>query len=219
VRFTTFERLRITARSQQLRETPGGKRLSDLGCGVLAGAADGALCQTPSNAIAVKMVHDQSPRGPRQYRHVLHATRQIAAEFGVWHGFFSGLWPTVAKVSFCAGIRFVGYGEMAERLRSRPGRPEGPIAIWESLVAGGTAGGVSAVLSQPIDVVRANMMSLDARRYSSSLACARAILRSGGLPGLFLGVGPRICRVCVEESLKFTLFEAAERQLCALFPP
>jgi hypothetical protein len=86
-------------------------------------------------------------------------------------------------------------------------------------VAGGTAGGVSAVLSQPIDVVRANMMSLDARRYSSSLACARAILRSGGLPGLFLGVGPRICRVCVEESLKFTLFEAAERQLCALFPP
>ena len=68
VRFTTFERLRITARSQQLRETPGGKRLSDLGCGVLAGAADGALCQTPSNAIAVKMVHDQSPRGPRQYR-------------------------------------------------------------------------------------------------------------------------------------------------------
>ncbi|EOD13998.1 mitochondrial citrate carrier [Emiliania huxleyi CCMP1516] len=196
VRFTTFERLRITARSQQLRETPGGKRLSDLGCGVLAGAADGALCQTPSNAIAVKMVHDQSPRGPRQYR---------LGGGPSWH----------AK----SGIRFVGYGEMAERLRSRPGRPEGPIAIWESLVAGGTAGGVSAVLSQPIDVVRANMMSLDARRYSSSLACARAILRSGGLPGLFLGVGPRICRVCVEESLKFTLFEAAERQLCALFPP
>ena len=151
VRFTTFERLRITARSQQLRETPGGKRLSDLGCGVLAGAADGALCQTPSNAIAVKMVHDQSPRGPRQYRlgggpswHAKsgirrqtappHATAGTCSTLRVRlrpslasgarpsppaargercdsrpceyrHGFFSGLWPTVAKVSFCAGVR------------------------------------------------------------------------------------------------------------------
>ena len=50
VRFTTFERLRITARSQQLRETPGGKRLSDLGCGVLAGAADVEFASSPRRA-------------------------------------------------------------------------------------------------------------------------------------------------------------------------
>ena len=48
--------------------------------------------------------------------------------------------------------------------------------MWESLLAGGVAGGISVVLSQPIDVVRANMMSLDAKGYTSSLMCARAIV-------------------------------------------
>ena len=86
------------------------------------------------------------------------------------------------------------------------------------MLAGGVAGAVSAVASQPIDVVRANVMGLDAGRYSSSLACAAAIVRGGGLAALFLGVGPRVCRVFVEEGLKFSLFEAAERQLCRLFP-
>jgi hypothetical protein len=38
------------------------------------------------------------------------------------------------------------------------------VTVGESLLAGGIAGAVSAVLSQPADVVRANMMSLDAKR-------------------------------------------------------
>jgi solute carrier family 25 citrate transporter 1 len=128
VRFSTFETLRDTGPSQRLRQTPGGKRLSDLGCGVLAGVADGALCQTPMNAIQVKMVHDAAPKGPHQYRNLAHAVTQIWAQFGLYHGFFSGIAPTVAKVSFCAGIRFVGYGELSQLLRSRDGRQGGPSA-------------------------------------------------------------------------------------------
>ena len=127
----------------------------------------------------------------------------------------------LAKVSFCAGIRFVLYGEFVERLRARSDRPGAhgaPVALWESMAAGGLAGAVSAVASQPIDVVRANMMGLDAKQYASSLSCAGAILRGGGVPALFLGVGPRVCRVFVEEALKFSLFEVCETELCRLFP-
>ena len=36
--------------------------------------------------------------------------------------------------------------------------------------------------------VRANMMSLDAARYSSGLSCAAAIARGGGVRALFLGL-------------------------------
>eukprot|EP00964_Phaeocystis_antarctica_P123132 scaffold86790_cov73-Phaeocystis_antarctica.AAC.4 len=56
------------------------------------------------------------------------------------------------------------------------------------MAAGGLAGAVSAVLSQPIDVVRANMMGLDTARYTSSLSCATAIARGGGVRALFLGL-------------------------------
>ena len=221
VRFNTFERLRDTAPSQRLRrQSPGGKRASDLLCGIGAGVADAAICQTPCNQIQVKMVHDMAPKGPRRYRGLMHAVASIKNEFGWWRGFYSGLAPTVAKVSFCAGIRFVGYGELADQLRARPGRSGGadaPIAIWESMAAGGVAGGISAVASQPIDVVRANIMGLDAKRYPSSLACFMSILRGGGVSALYLGIGPRVCRVFAEEGLKFSLFELAERQLCKCF--
>ena len=56
--------------------------------GFAAGAVDAALCQTPSQAIQVKMVHDQAPNGPRLYRGVVHAVQEIYREFGIQRGFF-----------------------------------------------------------------------------------------------------------------------------------
>eukprot|EP00966_Prymnesium_polylepis_P007794 179083-Prymnesium_polylepis.1 len=111
------------------------------------------------------MVHDQSPQGPKRYRNLLHATREIYSEFGLARGFLGGISPTVAKVALCNAIRFAGFGNIADRLRTRPGRPGGaaaPLNPLETMTAGGLAGAISAVVSQPIDVVRANMMGLDA---------------------------------------------------------
>ena len=62
-------------------------------------------------------------------------------------------------------------------------------------------------------MVRANMMGLDAKRYSSSVHCGLAILRGGGVGALFLGLAPRVGRVFVEIGLTFTLFEQISRTL------
>ena len=86
------------------------------------------------------------------------------------------------------------------------------------MTAGGIAGAISAVVSQPIDVVRANMMGLDAMRYTSSLQCTQAIFRSGGVGALFLGLSPRVGRVFVEIGLTFTLFEQISRLLNKRLP-
>jgi len=74
------------------------------------------------------------------------------------------------------------------------------------------------VVSQPIDVVRANMMGLDANRYASSAQCGLAIFRGGGVSALFLGVAPRVGRVFVEIGLTFTLFEQISRLLNRKLP-
>ena len=47
---------------------------------MVAGLVEGVACNTPNQAIQVKMVHDQSPRGPQRYRGFVHAVRTIAAE-------------------------------------------------------------------------------------------------------------------------------------------
>ena len=82
----------------------------------------------------------------------------IHREFGLVKGFLGGMAPTVLKVPLCNAIRFAGFGSLSDRLRARPDRPGGagaPLQPYETMAAGGVAGAVSAVLSQPIDVVRA----------------------------------------------------------------
>ena len=215
VRFGIFEALTHSSLGVAVRERYGGTA-SDLAAGLISGAAEAAAVQTPNQAIQVKMVHDQSPQGPKQYRSLLHATTSIYREFGVVNGFLTGMTPTVLKVSLCNAIRFAGFRQLADALRARPGRaggPDAPLRPAETMAAGGVAGAASAVVSQPIDVVRANMMGLDAKRYASSAACTAAILRGGGVGALFLGLAPRVGRVFIEIGLTFTLFEQVSRAL------
>ena len=75
------------------------------------------------------------------------------------------------------------------------------------MLAGGVAGAISAVASQPVDTVKANMMGLDRHRYASSLACARAIVAADGPAALWNGVRPRVVRVFFEVGLQFAFFE------------
>ena len=104
--------------------------MSDFVNGMLSGALEAALVQTPNQAIQVKMVHDQSPNGPKRYRSLVHAAREIHREFGFVNGFTGGMTPTILKVSLCNAIRFTGFGAISDRLRSRPGRPGGRRGAW-----------------------------------------------------------------------------------------
>ena len=70
---------------------------------------------------------------------------------------------------------------------------------------------MSAVSTQPIDTVKANMMGLEAGRYQSSFGCAAELVRAGGPLALMNGVGPRVVRVFIEVGLQFSLFESIGR--------
>ena len=107
LRFGAFEAFAHSSIGVALRERHG-RPVSDFINGLLSGSLEAAFVQTPNQAVSVKMVHDQSPNGQKRYRHMLHAIREIYAEFGFSRGFFSGLTPTIAKVSLCNAIRFTG---------------------------------------------------------------------------------------------------------------
>lgn len=160
--------------------------------------------------VQIKMVHDQSPLGPHRYRSLLHATSLITKEQGLASGFFSGFVPTVAKGAVTNCIRFLGYGVITRGFRKDD---DEPLASWQTMMAGGVAGVISAIASQPIDTVKANMMGLEGAKFSSTLGCTGQLVRAGGLLALFNGVGPRSARVFVEVGLQFTLFEKIGRVL------
>jgi len=197
VRFAAFERL-----SRDAPKTP----FWDFTCGLGAGACEAALCQTPNQSIQIKLLHDASPAvSVKQYSHLpfFRACAAIARTHGVL-SFYDGLAPAVVKGALTNSVRFVGYKGITRQL-------DGPPTPLQSMLAGGVAGAVSAVVSQPVDTVKANMMGLDAGRYASSLDCARAIVRADGVTALWNGGGPRVVRVFLEVGLQFALFEQVSR--------
>ena len=202
VRFSTFESLSTMAQ----RAGVGGSPAADTACGLFAGILEGALCQTPSQAIAIKMIHDQSPQGPKRYKGFFHAIQMIHAEHGVARGFFCGMLPAVAKGAATNAIRFPVFGAIKRALQRDETR-DAPLPPAQAVLAGGVAGAVSAVATQPIDVVKANMMGLEADRFASTAGCTRALVAAGGIGALFQGLTPRVVRVFIEVGLQFALYE------------
>lgn len=74
-------------------------------------------------------------------------------------------------------VRFSLYEELMGWL---PGRGFGV-----AFIAGAVGGAVSVVVTQPIDVVRANMQGLRAAEFTSAWHCARTIVRHQGPLRLF----------------------------------
>ena len=92
--------------------------------------------------------------------------------------------------------------------------PKSPIpASLQSLTAGAVGGAVSAVVSHPLDTIKANMMGLDASRYSSGYDCMRKLVAQGGWRCLFNGLQPRVFRVMLEVGLQFALYEEISSML------
>ena len=205
VRFGAFEALSGASREHELPSF-WGQAAVDATNGLLAGVCEAALCQTPNQVIAIKMIHDMSPRGPKQYRGFAHCVASIWREEGV-AGFYKGLTPAVAKGATTNAIRFLGYGRLKELMR---GGDDAPLSPLQSMLAGGTAGAVSALATQPIDTVKANMMGLDAGRYRSSIHCAVALARAGGVMTLFNGATPRVIR----GALTFVTDRGARQPAC-----
>ena len=123
----------------------------DFTCGLGAGACEAALCQTPNQSIQIKLLHDASPAvSVKQYSHLpfFRACAAIARTHGVL-SFYDGLAPAVVKGALTNSVRFVGYKGITRQL-------DGPPTPLQSMLAGGVAGAVSAVVSQPAGRPRAN---------------------------------------------------------------
>lgn len=195
MRFGAFEALTGASKRGQLPDRVGQPAM-DMVNGMLAGSVEAVLCQTPNQVIAIKMIHDASPRGPRRYNGLFHAVGTMWREGG-FLAFYQGVVPAVVKGASTNLIRFPVYGMLKRLVQGDEGDAR-PLTPMMSMLCGGTAGAISAVFTQPIDTVKANMMGLDAGRFKSSLGCAAELVRAGGFGVLMNGVGPRVCRVFIE---------------------
>ena len=85
------------------------------------------------------------------------------------------------------------------------------MGVLPLMACGSLAGATSAVVSHPVDVVKAQMMGLNAGRFNGAMHCAKSIFKESGFSAFYVGLGPRVARVCMEVGLLYTLFEHTNR--------
>ncbi len=91
------------------------------------------------------------------------------------------------------------------------------------MCTGIAAAATATVLTQPADVVRAQMQLNLGQQHSGkaspparSLALAGAIFQRGGARALLTGFGPRVAKRTLQTALVWTLYEALVPQASAL---
>lgn len=70
-----------------------------------------------------------------------------------------------------------------------------------------------SVLHQGIDVVKSRMQGLDSAQYSSSLQCARDMLKNEGISAFYKGMAPRLARVTCEVAITMSLYGEVVKML------
>jgi len=183
-----------------------GQVQSEAACGLVAGLVEAGLGQTPNQAISTKMLHDASPAGAKRYRGFLHAVRMIYSEHGLVRGFFCGVEPACLKGAMTNTIRFPVFG-MLKRLLQRDDERIQPLPPVQAMMAGGIAGAISAVITQPVDTVMAQAQGLESSKFTNTLTCARQLVQHGGWRALYFGLPTRCVRVFLEIGLQFSFYE------------
>ncbi|KAK0262118.1 hypothetical protein LTR12_008676 [Friedmanniomyces endolithicus] len=201
VRFVAFDQYK------QLLGNPDGTISGPMTVvsGFLAGTTESVVAVTPFESIKTQLIDDRKRAQPRM-RGFLHGSALIFREQGV-RGFFKGFVPTTARQAANSAVRFSSYTSLKQLAQSyvAPGERLGSLATFG---IGGVAGTITVYATQPIDVVKTRMQSLDAKGlYKNSFDCAVKIWREEGVRTFWSGSVPRLGRLVFSGGIVFAMYE------------
>ncbi|KAL7286492.1 hypothetical protein TKK_0019229 [Trichogramma kaykai] len=183
-----------------LNEGPMGSTLGDgLSSHFLAGAAAGMAQAPVCSPIELAKTRLQlqggsvnSPRhaGPAQ------CLRHIYRSEG-FRGVFGGLGITLAREIPSFGVYFATYEALTKSDRQ--------ISTPHMLLAGGTAGTVSWIVSYPLDVVKSRLQADSEGRYSGALDCFRKSVQAEGWICMVRGLNSTIIRAFPTNAATFAV--------------
>uniref|UniRef100_A0A1D1YXR3 Graves disease carrier protein n=1 Tax=Anthurium amnicola TaxID=1678845 RepID=A0A1D1YXR3_9ARAE len=185
---------------------------------LLAGGLAGGLAKTAVAPLERVKILFQTRRTDFRNIGLLGSFRKIAQTEGIL-GFYRGNGASVARIVPYAALHFMAY-EQYRRLiiLGFPNTGRGPFL---DLVSGSIAGGTAVILTYPLDLVRTKLayqvvgpsqmnfrvLSHTEQVYKGIVDCVFKIYRSGGIKGLYRGVGPTLYGIFPYSGLKFYFYE------------
>lgn len=173
----------------------------NLFAGIGAGFYEAALWTTPTERL--KVLRQSEVGGGEQYKTMIGATRYIIKTQGI-RGMFVGVVPTAIRQSSSVGVRFWLYPSVKKLV---PGDED---TLIVHMLAGGTVGGLSVALNNPVDVIK-NLMQANAKNAKGetmgTFECAGYIYRQSGIIGFYRGLSARVPRVFCGQAVTFAVYE------------
>lgn len=84
------------------------------------------------------------------------------------------------------------------------------LAPWQGSLCGSVAGGISAGLTTPLDVVKTRLMTQSPGQYAGVGSCLQSILKEEGAGALFAGAIPRMSSIAFGGAIFFGAYESAK---------
>ncbi|CAI9107992.1 OLC1v1007498C7 [Oldenlandia corymbosa var. corymbosa] len=181
---------------------------------IASGAFSGALATALTNPVEVLKVRLQmdvtsSSKGP------IHELRRIAHEEGV-AALWKGVGPAMARAAALTASQLATYDESKQALIRWTPLEEG---FYLHLISSTIAGGVSTVMTAPVDMVKTRLMlqrdSKEAGMYRNGFHCAYQVLQTEGPRGLYKGGFTLFARLGPQTTITFIICEKL-RELAGL---
>uniref|UniRef100_A0A6S8D7U5 Mitochondrial carrier protein n=1 Tax=Aplanochytrium stocchinoi TaxID=215587 RepID=A0A6S8D7U5_9STRA len=211
IRFTAYAKAKEALIIMLGEEAVGSNQTaSNLACGLMAGAAEAAVWTTPTERLKVlkqaSIGQNSKPMG------TFGAARVLVAEGGV-SSLFVGLVPTVIRQASSVGIRFMLYNPVKDIINNVNGGDEGGTLTY--MAAGGTVGGLSVAINNPVDVVK-NIAQSGKGQGKGTLGIAAMVYSENGIAGFFRGLSARVPRVFCGQAVTFAAYEQMAKILLPL---
>ncbi|KAF5005375.1 hypothetical protein FDECE_8187 [Fusarium decemcellulare] len=164
----------------------------------LAGGAAGLTNSVISGPVEHMRIRLQTqPHGAdRLYSGPADCFKKIWKHSGV-SGIYRGQVVTLFREFHGYGIWFAAYEGLVQTLMKIDQKTRAENPSWKFAVCGGLAGEILWLLSHPLDVIKSKMQSDgfgSEQRYKSMREAFRITWRTGGVGGLFEGIGPALLR-------------------------
>jgi solute carrier family 25 S-adenosylmethionine transporter 26 len=175
---------------------------------VVAGMAAGlaaSLTRVPTEVVKQRLQTGE-------FRGALGALRHIAAKEGVRKGLYAGYGAFLLRDLPFDAIEFVAYERLKLAAKAALGRD--PNAAEVSAI-GAAAGGITGVVTTPLDVLKTRLMTQGAAgKYKGVFDAAVGIVRTEGWGAMMAGWQPRLLWISLGGCVFFPCLEAAKQVFC-----
>ncbi|KAH8379858.1 hypothetical protein KR009_007666, partial [Drosophila setifemur] len=174
---------------------------ASMAMGIMAGAV-GAVVGNPAEVALIRMMSDNRlpPGERRNYKNVVDAFARIAKEEGV-PALWKGCLPTVGRAMVVNMVQLASYSQLKVAIAPYVS------GLAQHVSAAMMSGLLTTICSMPLDMAKTRIQNQKAGEYKGTMDVLAKVAKNEGIPALWKGFVPYLCRVGPHTVFSFLFLE------------